>query len=246
MFFLLEISFVFWGVFCLFSRFLRVRKVRKFLGVFEVFVGIFEKTKEKKDRVPAPVPPLFSKKAKPWGKKWPVQMNLPFFAVKAYVPGGVQNQAEKNSKNAFRPVPVQKFTFPVLSLVVRIARPASLAIWHRRRSHRRPNRSESPNRRPFASLDLKKHADFSHRRPTSQDFRREFSAISLCFQIKLMGFRIASEKLFRIASDLGVCDSNRIAHRGCIARFGPLRFLAWPPLQILAVQKYYIFCAKFP
>ena len=39
-------------------------------------------------------------------------MNLPFFAVKAYVPGGVQNQAEKNSKNAFRPVPVQKFTFP--------------------------------------------------------------------------------------------------------------------------------------
>ena len=35
------------------------------------------------------------------------------FAAKAYVPGGgVQNQAEKNSKNAFRPVPVQKFTFP--------------------------------------------------------------------------------------------------------------------------------------
>ena len=37
-----------------------------------------------------------------------------------------------------------------------------------------------------------------------------------------MGFHIASEKTFRIASDLGVCDSNRIAHRGCIARFGPL------------------------
>ena len=32
------------------------------------------------------------------GKKWPVQMNLPFFAVEAYVPGGVQNQAEKTSK----------------------------------------------------------------------------------------------------------------------------------------------------
>ena len=31
----------------------------------------------------------------------------------------------------------------------------SLAIWHRGRSHRRPNRSESPNRRHFASLDLK-------------------------------------------------------------------------------------------
>ena len=60
-------------------------------------------------------PPLFSKKAVPWGNKWPVQMNLPFFAVKSYVPGGggVQNQAEKNSKNAFRPVPVQKFTFRV-------------------------------------------------------------------------------------------------------------------------------------
>ena len=30
-----------------------------------------------------------------------------------YRGGGVQNQAEINSKNAFRPVPVQKFTFPV-------------------------------------------------------------------------------------------------------------------------------------
>ena len=38
--------------------------------------------------------PPFSKKAMQWGKKWPVQMNLPFFAVEAYVPGGVQNQAE--------------------------------------------------------------------------------------------------------------------------------------------------------
>ena len=43
-------------------------------------------------------PPLFSKKAMQWGKKWPVQMNLPFFAVEAYVPGWVQNQAEKNAK----------------------------------------------------------------------------------------------------------------------------------------------------
>ena len=31
--------------------------------------------------------------------------------------GGVQNQAGKDSKNDFRPVPVQKFTFPVMSLV---------------------------------------------------------------------------------------------------------------------------------
>ena len=40
-------------------------------------------------------------------------MNLPFFGVEAYVPGGVQNQAEENSKNAFRPVPVPKSAFPV-------------------------------------------------------------------------------------------------------------------------------------
>ena len=33
-----------------FPRFLGVRQVRKILGVFEVFLGIFEKTKEKKDR----------------------------------------------------------------------------------------------------------------------------------------------------------------------------------------------------
>ena len=39
-------------------------------------------------------------------------MNLPFFAVKAYVPGGSRIRPKKNSKNAFRPVPVQKFTFP--------------------------------------------------------------------------------------------------------------------------------------
>ena len=45
------------------------------------------------------------------GKKWPAPMNLPFFAVAAYVPGEVQNQAEKKSKNAFRPVPIQKSTF---------------------------------------------------------------------------------------------------------------------------------------
>ena len=66
-----------------------------------------------------------------------------------------------------------------INLVVRIARPASLAIWHRWRSRRRPNRSESPIRKRFASLGLKKHADISHRGPTSQDFRREFSAIFL-------------------------------------------------------------------
>ena len=64
--------------------------------------------------------------------------------------------------------------FSFLHLVVRIARPTSLTIWHRGRSHRRPNRSGSPNRRHFASLDLKKDPDFSHRKLTSQDFRRFF------------------------------------------------------------------------
>ena len=36
-----------------FPGFLRVREVRKFLGVSEVFLGVFEKTKEKKDRAMA-------------------------------------------------------------------------------------------------------------------------------------------------------------------------------------------------
>ena len=41
-------------------------------------------------------------------------MNLPFFAVEAYVPGGGGPESgRKNAKKAFRPVPVQKFTFPV-------------------------------------------------------------------------------------------------------------------------------------
>ena len=47
---MLGVSLVFLSVFCLFSRVLRIRKVRKILGVFQVFLGIFEKTKEKKDK----------------------------------------------------------------------------------------------------------------------------------------------------------------------------------------------------
>ena len=66
----------------------------------------------------------------------------------------------------------------IMNLVVRIARPTSLAIWHRGCSHRRPNRSWSPNRRHFASLDLKKHPDLSHRRPTSQALFWHFPVIS--------------------------------------------------------------------
>ena len=37
-------------VFCLCSKVLRVRKVRTILGVFEVFLAIFKKTKENKGR----------------------------------------------------------------------------------------------------------------------------------------------------------------------------------------------------
>ena len=68
----------------------------------------------KAKRIPVPIPHPFTKKAMEWWKNWLVQMNFAFFfAVEAYVPGGVQNQAEKKSKNAFRPVPVPKSTFPV-------------------------------------------------------------------------------------------------------------------------------------
>ena len=54
-------------------------------------------------------------------------------------------------------------------------------------------------------------------------FLEGFSGIFLWLHINLACFRIASESPFHIASDLGVCDSNRITHRGCIARFRPLR-----------------------
>ena len=47
---LLGISLVFWGVFCLFSKVFRGSPGERILDVFEVFLGIFEKTKEKKDR----------------------------------------------------------------------------------------------------------------------------------------------------------------------------------------------------
>ena len=46
-----EIPWSFWVFSAYFPGFLRVRKVRTILGIFEVFLGIFERTKEKKDRV---------------------------------------------------------------------------------------------------------------------------------------------------------------------------------------------------
>ena len=46
-----EIPWYFWVFSVYFPGFLRVCQVREILGVFEVFLCIFEKTKEKKDRV---------------------------------------------------------------------------------------------------------------------------------------------------------------------------------------------------
>ena len=86
-------------------------------------------------------------------------------------------------------------------------------VSHPVRSHRRPDGSESPNRRHFASFDLKMDADISYHKPTSQDFHRGFCGM----------FRVIDEQAKgRIASDLVVCESNRIAHRGGIVRFAPL------------------------
>ena len=66
--------------------------------------------REKKNVYRYQSPPFFLKR--PCNGEKNGQMNFPFFAVEAYVPGGVRNQAEKIRKNAFWPVPVQKFTFP--------------------------------------------------------------------------------------------------------------------------------------
>ena len=54
--------------------------------------------KEKTYNNTSPLPPFLKRPCH--GEKWPVPMNLPFFAAEAYVPGGgVQNQAEtKNRK----------------------------------------------------------------------------------------------------------------------------------------------------
>ena len=45
-----EIPWSFWVFSAYFPGFLRVRQVREILGLLEVFLGVFEKTKERKDR----------------------------------------------------------------------------------------------------------------------------------------------------------------------------------------------------
>ena len=108
-----------------------------------------------------------------------------------------------------------------LGLVARIARPALLAFWHRAHWHPRPNRSQSPNRKHFSSLDLEKYADFLHR-PTSQDFRGNFcGTFPVNFEQPKGYLHRDARKLYCMTSDLGVCGS--IAHRSDIARFGPRR-----------------------
>ena len=51
-------------------------------------------SKEKKNVYQYQSPPV-SKKAMQWGKTWLVRMKLHFFAVEAYVTGGIHNQAQK-------------------------------------------------------------------------------------------------------------------------------------------------------
>ena len=79
-------------------------------------------------------------------------------------------------------------------LVARIARPASLAIWHRKRSHCKPHRNESPNRRHFW-----KGAEGIPTKGTRKTllkvrvFSRYFQGVSGCFQGCFQGvFRVFS------------------------------------------------------
>ena len=103
--------------------------------------------------------------------------------------------------------------------MVRIARPESLAIWHRGLSHRRLNRSESPNRRHFASLDLEKHPDFSHRRPTSQDFRRIFLlAFSCDFRSSECVFGSLAKKNFFASLAIWGCAIRIASHIAVASR----------------------------
>ena len=55
-------------------------------------------------------PSPFCKKAMRWGRKWPVQMNLPFFAVEAYVPGRSRIRPKK-----FRKMPFGRYRYQTLA-----------------------------------------------------------------------------------------------------------------------------------
>ena len=69
----------------------------------------------------------------------------------------------------------------------------------------------------FSSSELKCTPDTSRRRPTSQDFRRgRFWHFSCDFR--------SSKGVFALLV-IGGVQFESIAHRNCVARFGPLRFL---------------------
>ena len=89
-------------------------------------------------------------------------------------------------------------------------------------SHRRPNRSESPNRRHMIM-----RADISHRRPPSHDFRINFCG-TFCDQSKLRGFCIEKIASLAINFILGVHKSNRIAHRAIRATKVVIAKKVWP------------------
>ena len=58
----------------------------------------------------------------PWGKKWPVQMNLPFFAVKAYVPGGGPESGRKKFEKCLPAGTGTKIYFSSRGVSLRLSR----------------------------------------------------------------------------------------------------------------------------
>ena len=66
----------------------------------------------KERRIPVPVPPFFLKRPCNGEKNGRYKRICLFFAVEGYVPGGSRIRPKQMRKNTFRPVPVQKFTFP--------------------------------------------------------------------------------------------------------------------------------------
>ena len=68
--------------------------------------------------------------------------------------------------------------------------------------------------------------------------RAFFLAFSCNFRSSECVFASLAKTLFCIASGLGVCDSNRIEHRGCIARFGPLS-------ACLIIREGFVMCCRW-
>ena len=110
-----------------------------------VYVSVCMPTPGKREKYTSTSPSSFSKKAMQWGKH-AVPTNFPFFAVEAYVPGGdVQNQAEKKSENAFRPVPVPNFSSTLVGFRMQTQ---NAAFFERKGPERKPwLRGKSLNRK---------------------------------------------------------------------------------------------------